>query len=99
MKATAATKYIGARLDVRQASQLQGADMLVRRRCARTGVINVYTQEDPRLACGSIVEVAPSDYVWLTHIDQERRGLARHLAVAEAHLYRALGANGVERRG
>ena len=64
--------------------------MWVRRRCPRTGVINVYTEEEPRLACGSIVEVAPSGYVWLAHINEERRGLARYLPVAEAHLYRAL---------
>jgi len=39
----------------------------------RTGVINVCTKEDPRLACGSIFEVAPSDYVWLAHIDRGQR--------------------------
>jgi hypothetical protein len=64
--------------------------MFVRRRCPRTGVINVYTEEDQGLACGSIVQVAPSDFVWLTHVDELRRGRTRHLPVAEAHLYRAL---------
>jgi hypothetical protein len=64
--------------------------MFVRRRCPHTGVINFYTEEDQGLACGSIVQVAPSDFFWLTHIDEVRRGLARHLPVAEAHLYRAL---------
>jgi hypothetical protein len=66
--------------------------MLIRRRCPRTGIINVYTEEEPRLACGSIVEMAPSEFVWLSHVNDEHRGLARHLPVAEAHLYRALGA-------
>jgi hypothetical protein len=67
--------------------------MFIRRRCPRTGVINIFTDEDQRLACGSIVQVAPSDFVWLTHIDEVRRGCARHLPVAEAHLYRALKAH------
>ena len=65
--------------------------MLMKRRCERTGVINFYSRTEPFLAAGSIVQVAPSQFVWRSHIDDSRVGIARYLPVAEAHLYRALG--------
>jgi hypothetical protein len=64
--------------------------MMLRQRCPRTGVINLFTEADPLLAVGSIVEVGPSQFVWRSHIDDCQAGIARHLPVAEAHLHRAL---------
>jgi hypothetical protein len=65
--------------------------MLIKRRCERTGVINFFSDTEPLLAAGSIVEIAPSQFVWRSHLDDSRVGIARYLPVAEAHLYRALG--------
>jgi hypothetical protein len=42
------------------------------------------------LAAGSIIQIALSQFVWRSHIDDSRVGIARYLPVAEAHLYRAL---------
>jgi hypothetical protein len=65
--------------------------MLLKRRCERTGVINFFSDTEPLLAAGSIVQVASSRYVWRSHVQDDRVGIARYLPVAEAHLYRALG--------
>jgi hypothetical protein len=64
--------------------------MLLKRRCERTGVINFFSASDPLLAAGSIIQVAPRHFIWRSHIDDSRAGIARYLPVAEAHLYRAL---------
>jgi hypothetical protein len=66
--------------------------MLLKRHCERTGIINFFSDSEPFLAAGSIVQIAPSQFVWRSHVDVTRVGIARHLFVAEAHLYRALGA-------
>jgi len=65
--------------------------MLFKRRCDRTGVINFFSDTEPFLAAGSIVQISPSHFVWRSHVHDDRLGVARYLAVAEAHLYRALG--------
>ena len=65
--------------------------MLLKRRCERTGVINFFSDSEPLLAAGSIVQVAPTHFVWRSHVDDSRVGIARYLPVAEAHLLRALG--------
>ncbi len=65
--------------------------MLFKRRCDRTGVINFFSDAELFLAAGSIVQIAPSHFVWRSHVDDARLGVARYLPVAEAHLYRALG--------
>ena len=66
--------------------------MLRNRRCERTGMINFFVDSESFLAAGSIVQIAPSQFVWRSHVDDTRVGIARHLFVAEAHLYCALGA-------
>jgi hypothetical protein len=43
---------------------------MLRQRCPRTGVINVFTDADPLLAIGSIVQIGQSKYVWRSHIDE-----------------------------
>ena len=67
--------------------------MLKKQRCQRTGIINFFSDTDPLLAAGSIVEIGPSQFVWRSHLDDSRVGLARYLPIAEAHLYRALGSS------
>jgi hypothetical protein len=66
--------------------------MLQKRRCERTGVINFFADSEPLLAAGSIVQIAASQFVWRSHVDDSRVGIAEHLPVAEAHLCGALGA-------
>jgi hypothetical protein len=38
--------------------------MLLKRRCERTGVINFFSDREPLLAAGSIVQIAPTHYIW-----------------------------------
>jgi hypothetical protein len=72
--------------------------VLFKQRCPHTGVVNFFTSTEPLLAAGSIVEWAPSHYVWHCHIADEHRGAARDAALAEAELRRALFASGAVRR-
>jgi hypothetical protein len=71
--------------------EVEGGGMLFKRCCDRTGVVNFFSDTEPFLAAGSIVQIAPSHFVWHSHLDDRRKGVARYLPVAEAHLYRALG--------
>jgi len=53
--------------------------MLRKRRCERTGIINFFVDSESFLAAGSIVQIAPSQFVWRSHIDDTRVGIASHL--------------------
>ena len=65
-----------------------------KQRCPYTGVVNLFSDVDPWIAVGSIVQTGHAMYVWRSHVDGDIHGIARFLPVAEAHLCRALGARG-----
>jgi hypothetical protein len=65
--------------------------MLFKQRCHYTGVINFFSDVDPLIAAGSIVQTAPAEFIWRSHVADHCFGTARFLPVAEAHLNRALG--------
>jgi hypothetical protein len=64
--------------------------VVFKQRCRHTGVVNFFTAADPLLAAGSIVERAPSRFVWHCHLDDARCGAAGDAALAEAELRRAI---------
>jgi hypothetical protein len=67
--------------------------MLSKSRCSHTGIVNYFERGDPLIAAGSIVKVGSSRYVWRSHIEDGEHGVASYPALAEACLYRALGAD------
>ena len=66
--------------------------MLLRRRCPHTGVINFFSQADPLLAVGSVVEPrAPqTEFAWRCYIDERACGVVPDAALAEVYLKRAI---------
>jgi hypothetical protein len=74
-------------------------EVLFKRRCPHTGVVNFYASTEPLLAAGSIVAWAPSHYVWHCHIADDHCGAARDAALAEAELRRVISATTAARRG
>jgi hypothetical protein len=67
----------------------EATPMLFKLRCPHTGVINFFSDTDPAMAVGSITEIAPFQFVWRSYLERVD-GSASRLALAEAHLTRAL---------
>jgi hypothetical protein len=66
--------------------------VLVRKRCPHTGVINYFSESDPLMSVGSVVEArAPqSEYAWRCYIDERACGIVADSALAESHLKKAI---------
>jgi hypothetical protein len=71
--------------------------VVFKQRCRHTGVVNFFTAADPLLAAGSIVERAPSRFVWHCHLGDARCGAAGDAALAEAELRRAIAQKDAQR--
>ena len=66
--------------------------MLLRRRCPHTGVINYFSESDPLMSVGSVVEArAPqAEFAWRCYIDERACGIVADAALAETNLKRAI---------
>ena len=66
--------------------------MLLRKRCPYTGVINYFSESDPLMSVGSVVEArAPhTEFAWRCYIDERACGIVPDAALAEANLKRAI---------
>jgi len=65
--------------------------MLSKVRCAHTGVVNFFEQEDPQLSLGSIIQRRSGQFVWRCHVSESGdAGTTRDIAKAEAALRTAL---------
>ena len=64
--------------------------MLSKLRCPHTGLVNFYTDIDPFMSVGSIIETGPSSYVWRSYLADDRCGVTTDPMSAEANLRRAL---------
>jgi len=65
--------------------------VITKTRCPHTGVVNFFIEADPLLAVGSVSESArPAHYAWHCYLDDPASGIAPDLALAEAHLRKAI---------
>jgi hypothetical protein len=64
--------------------------MLSMQRCPHTGLVNFFTDIDPFMSVGSIIETGTSRYVWRCHLVDHRCGVTTDPMSAEADLRRAL---------
>jgi hypothetical protein len=64
--------------------------MLTKQCCPHTGVLNFFKDIEPFFSIGSIVETAPSRYVWRCHLIDHCCGIATDVVSAEANLRKAL---------
>jgi hypothetical protein len=62
--------------------------MLFKLRCPHTGGINFFTDAEPAIAVGSIMQISPSQFIWRSYMEP-KGGSARQVALAEARLNRA----------
>jgi hypothetical protein len=69
--------------------------MLSKLRCPHTGLVNFFTDVDPFMSVGSIIETAPSRYMWRCHLVEHRCGVTTDPMTAEVNLRRALEVPGV----
>ena len=87
------TSYCGQKENEGSAAHLHSeeANVLSKRRCPHTGIVNYYTEADPFMAVGSVAHThgAPH-YAWRCYLHEEAGGTASDLALAEALLRRAI---------
>ena len=65
--------------------------MLSKSRCPYTGVVNFFTDTDPKLSVGSVARTgAKVGYVWRCYVGSESSGAATDMSLAETRLRRAI---------
>jgi hypothetical protein len=66
-------------------------NVISKRHCPYTGVVNFFATADPFIAVGSVSETAtPPHYAWRCYLDDPVGGTAPDLAIAEMALKKAI---------
>jgi hypothetical protein len=75
------------------------AEVLQKKRCPHTGIVNFYTDAEPLMAVGSVTRTgAKSRFAWRCYLDDEAGGLAANRHLAEAQLRQAIAVRDVAAR-
>jgi len=75
----------------RRRSKTRRPDVISKRHCPHTGIVNFFIAADPFIAVGSVTETAASaHYAWRCYLDEPVGGSAPDMAIAETELKKAI---------